>query len=368
MIITNTPKFSYKDITIIPAKISEINYRGEVIPYDSAGMLPIFTAPMSCVVNENNYKHFEENGIHSVIPTTVEFITRLVLLAEGQWAAFSLRETELLLLNGLFNKQDFTYHICIDCANGHMRRLLQLCKSIKMYETKTRHIEIMTGNIANPDTYPEYCKAGIDYVRVGIGSGSACITSTQTGIHYPMASLLDGINKYKSSYISRKDFYTKIIADGGIRNYSDVIKALALGADYVMIGGLFTECLEAASEEYSITKGFDNKEQYKPVNNLPINSKYTSSEGAKRQVIEDFELYHEVYGMSTKRVQEMRGQEKKTSEGTQHFMPIKYTLYQWTENMNSYLRSAMSYCNCLTLEDFIGKQNLIVNNSNTINK
>lgn len=55
----------------------------------------------------------------------------------------------------------------------------------------------MAGNIANPETYEEYCKAGIDYCRVGIGGGSGCNTSTFLGVHYPMGSLLKECNRIK---------------------------------------------------------------------------------------------------------------------------------------------------------------------------
>ena len=88
----------------------------------------------------------------------------------------------------------------------------------------------------------------------------------------------------------------------------------------------------------------------------------------KREYINKYKLFHEVYGMSTKRVQRMRGNEElKTSEGTQHFTPILYTLKQWSENMESYLRSAMSYASCFTLNQFKTEVDLIVNSNNAVN-
>ena len=65
---------------------------------------------------------------------------------------------------------------------------------------------------------------------------SGCLTSTNTGIHYPMASLISDI-----SDIRPKNYKCKVVADGGIGTYSEVIKCLALGADYVMAGGIFTK-------------------------------------------------------------------------------------------------------------------------------
>ena len=78
--------------------------------------------------------------------------------------------------------------ICIDLANGHMKVLLNLVKSIK--EKYGDKIKIMTGNIANPKTYKSYEEAGVDYCRCSVGTGAGCITSSLTAIHYPIFSLL----------------------------------------------------------------------------------------------------------------------------------------------------------------------------------
>ena len=381
MILENTIGYSYNDITIIPSITSQVQSRKIVDPFDkqyilcsNKKMLPIFTAPMSCVLDDINYELFEENHIYTVIPTTVNIDKRHNMFFAGdRFVSFSLDEAHDLILNEVYKsgfRKNHTYKLCIDCANGHMDRLLYICDRIKEFAREHEcNIEIMTGNIANPNTWLEYNKHRIDYVRVGIGGGSGCITSSNTGVHYPMATLLNDIKKLKEDLKSKnKDFfpYTKVIADGGVRNYSDVIKALALGADYVMIGGLFTKCLEAASTEYTLSNNSNNKEKYIETN-LTIN-KYSNNEQEKREYINKYKLFHEVYGMSTKRVQRMRGNEElKTSEGTQHFTPILYTLKQWSENMESYLRSAMSYTNCFTLNQFKTEVDLIVNSNNAVN-
>ena len=380
MILENTIGYSYNDITIIPSVTSLVQSRKIVDPFDKQyilcsnnKMLPIFTAPMSCVLDDINYEIFEENHIYTVIPTTVVNTQRHVMFFTGdRFVSFSLDEAHDLILNEVYKsgfRKNHTYKLCIDCANGHMDRLLYICDRIKEFAREHEcNIEIMTGNIANPNTWLEYNKHRIDYVRVGIGGGSGCTTTSNVSVHYPMATLLNDIKKLKEDLKSKnKDFfaYTKVIADGGVRNYSDVIKALALGADYVMVGGLFTKCLEAASTEYTLNNS-NNKEKYIETN-LTIN-KYSNNEQEKREYINKYKLFHEVYGMSTKRVQRMRGNEElKTSEGTQHFTPILYTLKQWSENMESYLRSAMSYTGCFTLNQFKTEVDLIVNSNNAVN-
>ena len=70
-----------------------------------------------------------------------------------------------------------------------------------------------------------------------------CLSTSNTGIHYPIASLINDIVQIRDEISSKYDKLPKIIADGGIRNYSDAIKALALGSDYVMIGSVFAKML-----------------------------------------------------------------------------------------------------------------------------
>ena len=106
-------------------------------------------------------------------------------------------------------------------------------------------ISLMGGNIANFYSIEYYMLSGFDYVRCGIGGGSGCLTSVHTSIHCPMASLIDDLYLYREKIFDRtKHVKTKIIADGGIKTYSDVIKCLALGADYVMMGYTFSKAID----------------------------------------------------------------------------------------------------------------------------
>lgn len=396
--------YSYRDLTIIPKCVSEINSRTECNPRYSDNMLPIFTAPMTCVINELNFNHWRNNGIIPILPRTSlpDWKDKVKFICSGSWVALGLEDFERLISDPL-DQSLFKFgkiRILLDIANGHMSKVLDLCKKIKSIYGKS--IELMSGNIANPDTYSDYCNAGIDYVRCSIGSGAGCLTTSNTGIHYPIASLLEEINNRKSVLGIKAT--TKIIADGGIRNYSDVIKALALGADYVMVGGLFTSILESASELRSVGVGGEGLEviDYKTVEytvnitgcTIPdvlrfdwgdIEVKYKTiekkgylyltytidlledSESKKRQFLKMVSnkrnvLQREFYGMSTKKAQTLMGKKNlKTSEGKEKMVFVEYTMQQWVENMEDYLKSAMSYCNSRTLKDFIGKQNLIPN-------
>ena len=337
-------KYGYNDVSIVPAKISYVNHRSDIIPLYGYCMLPIFTAPMSSIYIKNNIS-FLMNDIYDIVPRSVDIKDRLSTKLFGMWRAFSLSEIEKYFIE---NRQDyFTYKICIDIANGHLNHLYEVVKKLKSLYPRCK---IMTGNIANPETLLIADNAGVDYIRLGIGSGSGCITSSNTAIHYPMASLINDCYRYKKQW----NLKIKLIADGGIRNYDDVIKALALGADYVMIGGLFAECKDTNPNYYIKSNGVYCKANEEDLQNP------------------DIQLYHKFYGMASKQGMKDLHLNKHTAEGITRYIPIKYdSLHQWASNMKDYLRSAMSYCNVKRLQDFIGtpKVTIISNNAkNAINK
>lgn len=313
-------KLDWKDITIVPNKLSEINSRSE-IDCKKNSKLPIFAAPMDTVVDINSSMIFF-NKINICLPRNIEI--------SDMFQSLSLDRAE-----DLFRKGKLPNKTLIDIANGNMIRLYDLSKKIK--ESLGDKIELMIGNIANPETFEEYCKIGVDYVRCGIGGGSACLTAQNVGVFYPMASLILECSEISNKY-ERK---TKIVADGGFREYSEIIKALALGADYVMIGGILSQCLESCSPSF-IKRGDDF---------IKISEK-----DAKSYFKEGGEIYKEYRGMSTKEVQRDWGKSDiKTSEGITKYNLVKYTFESWVENFEDYLRSCMSYTNSKNLDEFIGR-------------
>ena len=335
---------SLKEITIIPAKISDIDSRSECNPYYGE-ILPLFTAPMSAVVGVNSWKDYMNNKINSIIPRSVPIEKRLNLLSNTtMFVSFSLNEIQQQFIDKYYIDYNDQFHILIDIANGNMRKMFDLVKQLK---EKYEDVVIMAGNIANPETYEEYCKAGIDYCRVGIGGGSGCNTSTFLGVHYPMGSLLKECNRIKQiisdselCMITKRDpdkykITTKIVADGGIKGYSDIIKCLALGADYVMCGSIFAKMKESEAEIFESLKG---------------------------------DKYKKFYGMSTPKAQiELGGDGSKATEGNETLIPVEYTMEEWIDNFESYLKSAMSYCGKRTLEEFVGKVKTEVMSGDSVN-
>lgn len=378
MILKNKIGYSYDDVTIVPEKISSVSHREECDCLTKDNMLPIFTAPMTSIVNYKNYKVFENNNIIPIIPRSDLLDIRKKLMSDGVWVALSLSEfKDIFIDNTIFDNALCTgkrYKVCIDIANGHMQLLYDLCVSAQKIAMQNGYFtELMVGNIANPETYKYMCelneKSGfhvVSYVRCGIGGGSGCITSSNTGIHYPQASLIDECHKIKAEY---DDLCPYIIADGGIRNYCDVTKALALGADYVMIGGLFASMVESAN-----VRGWVENKFLKFIHNLYDDNGYYTD--YYDEITYDNKwgwfdkngligrVYNTFFGMASKEGQlAISGQKTKTSEGISKNVEVTQKLPTWAENMKSYLKSTMSYCNCTSLAEFIGDVDLIVNSS-----
>jgi glutamate synthase domain-containing protein 2 len=258
----------------------------------------------------------------------------------NRFLSYSLDDFEKIFINDRKRPNSGErFKVLIDIANGHMEKLYFLAKKAK--SIYGYDMCLMVGNVANPKTFLEYCKIGVDFVRIGIGNGNGCLTTVQTGVGYPMASLIKECNEIRVNGRYR----TEIVADGGFKKYSDIIKALALGADYVMLGSIFNKCLESAGETHkkrtATLDGWDLINQY--------------SEEAKDMFNADIEMSKVFRGMSTKEVQKTWGKnDLTTSEGVVRRNNVEYTLSGWVRNFEDYLRSAMSYTGKKELHHFIG--------------
>jgi len=187
--ILNKIGYSYKELTLVPATISDITSRKDCNPYTESGMLPIFTAPMLSVVNEHNMNIFEKNHILPIAPRTVSYTTRVNYMQQNKWVAFSLSEFKKLFIDEANERTPKTrYYVCVDLANGHMKKLFDTIYEAKRLAIVNEYtLCVMTGNIANPETYAWICEHGtVDAVRLGIGTGAGCFIdgtkiTTKTG-------------------------------------------------------------------------------------------------------------------------------------------------------------------------------------------
>ena len=167
MLNINKKLYNLDDVAIMPNESSSIKHRSECVPFYEDGMLPIFTAPMPCVVDNKTADTFIKSNITPIIPRTEEYSYR-INNCEKYWCAFSLQEFKEVFCN----EYDIFYYkkyVLIDIANGNMQDLME---SIKV--SKSLHgdnIIIMAGNVANPNTYYLLSKSGADYIRLSVGSG-----------------------------------------------------------------------------------------------------------------------------------------------------------------------------------------------------
>ena len=378
-------KFDFDDLLITPKSSTNIASRyDDVNPYYGEGedmWLPLITAPMDTAVTLDNLTAFRKSNICVALPRTIPMnhyyqnydqTDDMDNFPKHTFISLGLTEMKELI------DSDHDYIIgnnyLLDVANGHMQKVYDVAEEFKK---AFPDVKLMVGNIANPESYEWYARGKfVDYIRVGIGNGNACLTTKQTSIGYPKASLIrecyeikqklgDEIDSQWKMFHDPKmtifntkpsitrDQLPKIVADGGIKDYADIIKALALGADYVMAGSIFNKALESAGENY--------------LYNIKINPNL-----AKWFYTHGFPIKKDFYGMSTKIAQKKMGKTRlKTSEGIVRKQKVEYTLNSWTENFLHYLCTAMSYSDATHLKDFIGKAefNLITENAfNRFNK
>lgn len=155
-------KLDWNDITIVPETISSISSRSEINPFNG-DKLPLFASPMDTVIDEKNYTNFLDLGINVCLPRHIKYTD---LKDDRVFYSYGLDEVIAIL----DDNGELPSKVLIDVANGHMLKLLETSKRIKT----SYNVELMVGNIANPETYRSYCEAGVDWIRVGIGGG--CFT------------------------------------------------------------------------------------------------------------------------------------------------------------------------------------------------
>lgn len=213
--------------------------------------------------------------------------------------------------------------ITIDTAHGHSEGVIKTLKAIR---AKYKDLQIVVGNIVTGEAALELVEAGANAVKVGIGAGSICTTRVIAGVGVPQVSAI--LNVYKAL----KGTGIPIIADGGIKQTGDVAKAIAAGADTVMIGGMFAGVEEAPGEEV-LFEGRSFK-VYRGMGSI----------GAMKQ------------GSKDRYFQDMEEDVKKlVPEGVEGRVPYRGPLSDTIYQLIGGLRASMGYCGTKTIEEL--KQN-----------
>ncbi|MEE1042966.1 MAG: IMP dehydrogenase, partial [Clostridia bacterium] len=129
--------------------------------------------------------------------------------------------------------------LVLDSAHGHSKGIIETVKKVK---TAFPDIPVIAGNIATAEAAEDLIKAGADAIKVGIGPGSICTTRVVAGIGVPQVTAV-----FDCAQVAKK-YGIPVIADGGIKYSGDLVKAIAAGADVIMIGSLFAGCEESPGE------------------------------------------------------------------------------------------------------------------------
>ena len=347
------------DIGLIPAQLNLGRVEGKFDfstkdLTDRSVSLPIFTSPMESVVSERNWKVWQDNGIRPILPRTTDIKIRLEG-CEYIFAAFGLKEVQEHFLAFKRNSQR-QFRVCIDSGNGHDIEILNTAANLK--RIYGNQVIIMAGNIANPKVYVDYCSKGIDFVRVGMNTGSL-VDKEKYGFYSPLASLLLDIKGLKNtSCVGIK--HAKIIADGGIRDYSDIIKALALGADYVMLGDQLVRLAEAAGPVYEKVRDGEHSEHTEQISPGAI-------EKMSREEIKERRLMRLYAGNTTYDVQARRdGYEdahdwpgkRKFCDSTTKWREISGNISSWLDGLFDVFSYGFTMAGASNWDEFRSKINI----------
>lgn len=208
--------------------------------------------------------------------------------------------------------------IVIDTAHGHSKNVIDLLKKVKATYPE---LEVVVGNIATGEAAKMLVGAGADAVKVGIGPGSICTTRVIAGVGVPQLSAIYDVSQ------ALKGTGVPIIADGGLRYSGDVVKALAAGANCVMMGGLIAGVEESPGETI-IFNGRKFK-TYRGMGSLEAMEK-----GSKDRYFQE----------------DVEDAKKLVPEGIAARVPFKGSLYEVIFQMIGGLRSGMGYCGANNIE------------------
>ena len=237
----------------------------------------------------------------AAIGATADVLDRAACLAEAQVDAF-----------------------CLDSAHGHSENII---KAVAKVKAAFPNIALIAGNVATAEATKALIDAGADCVKVGIGPGSICTTRVVAGIGVPqVTAVFDAANEAAK-------YGVPVIADGGIKYSGEIVKALAAGANTVMVGSLVAGCEEAPGER-EIYQGRQFK-VYRGMGSLA-----SMANGSKDRYFQE-------------------DNKKFVPEGIEGRVPYKGPLADTVYQMMGGLRSGMGYCGCATIKELQEKAQFV---------
>jgi len=217
--------------------------------------------------------------------------------------------------------------VVVDTAHGHSKMVIDKIKSIRKKYPK---LQLIAGNIATKEAAKALIKAGVDAVKVGIGPGSICTTRVVAGVGVPQ---ITAISEVASAV---KGTTVKVIADGGIRFSGDISKAIAAGADTVMLGSLFAGTTEAPGE-IELYQGRTYK-SYRGMGSIGA-----MKSGSSERYFQSSETTSDKF----------------VPEGIEGRVPFKGALTDILHQLLGGIRSSMGYLGCATIKDIRSKAKFV---------
>ena len=217
--------------------------------------------------------------------------------------------------------------VVIDTAHAHTKSVLKIIKDVKK---SFPDLDVVAGNVATAEAAKFLAKAGVDGVKVGIGPGSICTTRIVAGVGYPQLSAINNVyNALKGSGIS-------IVADGGVKHTGDITKAIAAGADCVMLGSMLAGTLESPGETI-IYEGRKFK-TYRGMGSVEAMEK-----GSKERYFQS----------------SIKDKNKLVPEGIVGRVPYKGSLVESMFQFTGGLKSGMGYCGASNVKELKEKSNFV---------
>ncbi len=319
-------KLNYKDV-LIPPKITNIDSRSKVqleskkifkFSRNNWQGIPIIASNMDYVGTFETAIELQKNNILTAISKYYSDSEWAKAISSGvdmnySFITFGL-ENPNKILDKIHSIEDLTNQtfkmVMFDIANGYIIKYHNMINEIRKHR---KDLILAAGNIVTKEGVKAISEAGADLVKIGIGSGSVCDTSTVTGIGYPQFSAVDECSN------EAVNLGVKIIADGGITSSGDIVKSFVAGADFVMLGSLLAGHEQGGS----------------PIKE--INGK----------------KHRQFYGMSSEQAMSNHESKKKSyraSEGSVKWIENKGDINRTIEEILGGLRSACTYLNVSNLD------------------
>ncbi len=308
---------TFDDVLLVP-QLSDIASRANVdLSHGKLGLkAPIISANMDTVTEENMAIAMHNAGGMGIIHRFLSKERLLQIISRcrsaGAKPAVSIginKDSDDLMMAAI---QAAVSIYTIDVAHGHHRGVLDRIKQLRGLTSHLKDVIIIAGNVVTQRATYDLAQAGADIIKVGVGPGSMCTTRVVTGHGFPQLSAIQQCAE------EAKGFGCEIIADGGIRNSGDIAKAIAAGADYVMIGKLFASAEESPGDKMRTSSG----------------------------------LIKQYRGMASREAQDAAKRASRTPEGVATEVKIVGTVDQIMRELKGGLASALSYSGAHNIAEF----------------